>query len=79
MMGSINCAKWYWKNCPTAYHGQYQGKEGEAVLTVEVIADDQLLIWHYFLGMPVCANDINVWKASTLSNKIADRTYLPSL
>ena len=79
MMGSIDCAKWYWKNCPTAYHGQYQGKEGEAALTVEVIADDQLWIWHYLFGMPDCANDINVLEASTLSTKIADGTYPPSL
>ena len=77
MLGSIDCSKWRWKNCPTAYHGQYEGKEGEPALTLEIIADDTLWIWHAFFGMPGCANDINVLEASTLSNKIADCTYPP--
>ena len=25
-IGSIDCQHWQWKNCPTAYHGQYIGK-----------------------------------------------------
>ena len=25
-IGSIDCQHWTWKNCPTAYHGQYIGK-----------------------------------------------------
>ena len=42
MLGSIDCCKWTWKNCPTAYHGQYQVKEGVPPVTLEVIADDRL-------------------------------------
>ena len=79
MIGSIDCSKWFWKNCPTALHGQYEGKEGKPALTIEVIADDQLWIWHSFFGTPGCANDINVLEASTLSNKIADCTYPPPI
>ena len=75
MLGSIDCCKWTWKNCPTAHHGQYQGKEGVAAMTLEAIADDRLWIWHMFFGMPGCANDINVLDASPLSNKMAEGKY----
>ena len=75
IIGSIDCAKWWWKNCPTAYHGQYKGKEGVAAVTLECIADDQLWIWHLFFGMPGSANDINVLESSTLSKKIANGPY----
>ena len=79
ILGSIDCCKWYWENCPTAHHGQFQGKEGTPVLILEANADDSLWIWHSFFGMPGCANDINVLNASSLCNKIADGSYPPPL
>eukprot|EP00171_Calliarthron_tuberculosum_P003341 IDg3341t1 len=59
MLGSIDCCKWKWKNCATALHGQYEGKEAVPAVTLEAIADDTLWIWHSFFGMPGSANDIN--------------------
>jgi len=79
MMRSIDCCKWLWKNCPTAYHGQYEGKEGVPAVTIEAIADDCLWFWHVFFGMPGCANAINVLDASPLSNKMSDGSYPPSV
>lgn len=79
MLGSIDCCKWRWKNCPTALHGQYQGKEGVPTVTLEAIADDRLYIWHMFFGMSGCNNDINVVEASTLTNKIASGEYPPAV
>lgn len=75
MLGSIDCCKCIWKNCPTAPHGQHKGKEGAPTLTMEAVADDRLRIWHMFLGMPGLNNDVNVFDASPLQNKIADGVY----
>lgn len=74
-IGSIDCCKWEWKNCPTALHGQYEGKEGVPTITLEAIADETLWIWHAFFGMPGCLNDINVLDASPLFNRIASGEY----
>ena len=75
MTGSIDCANWVWKNCPTAYHGQYQGKKEVPAVTLECIADDQLSIWHFLFGTPGSANHNNVLESSNLSDKIANGTY----
>lgn len=77
MLGSMDCSKWKWKACPTAWQGQYRGKEKVSTVTLEAIADESLWIWHAFFGMPGCLNDINVIEASPLSEKIASGTYPP--
>lgn len=79
MFGSIDCAKWKWKNCPTYLKGQYEGKESTPTVTMECIADDRLWIWHMFFGMPGGANDINVLNASTLQNKTINGSYPPAI
>lgn len=75
MLGSIDCCKWKWKNCPTAYHGQYRGKEKVPTITMEAIADDRLYYWHAFFGVAGCNNDITVLEASPLLSKISTGTY----
>lgn len=75
MLGSIDCSKWAWKNCPTAYHGQYKGKEQIPTITLEAIADDRLYIWHAFFGIPGCNNDITVFDSSTIPGKMASGEY----
>lgn len=77
MLGSIDCSKWRWKNCPTAFHGHYKGKEKTPAVTLEAIVDRSMWIWHAFFGMPGCLNDINVVEASPLSEKISSGTYPP--
>lgn len=46
-------------------------------MRLEVIADDELWVWHSVFGMPGCANDINIWEASTQCEKIANGSYPP--
>lgn len=79
MLGSIDCCKWEWKNCPVGWHGQYEGKEGSPTVTLEAIADSTLWIWHAFFGMPGSCNDINVVEASPLVTKISTGAFPPPL
>ena len=66
MVGSVDCMHWEWKNCPAAWRGQYQGRDGKATLVLEAVADRDLWIWHAFFGMPGSYNDINVLYRSPL-------------
>jgi Plant transposon protein len=74
-IGSIDCSKWRWKNCPKAWSGQLTGKERVPTLTIEAVADDRLWIWHLFFGMPGSANDISVLDSSPLMNSILEEKY----
>lgn len=77
MLGSIDCSKWRWRQCPTAWQGQCREKEKVSTVTLEAIADESLWIWHAFFGMPGCLNDINVVEASPLIHNIASGMYPP--
>ncbi|KAL5572986.1 hypothetical protein UlMin_022583 [Ulmus minor] len=52
MLGSLDCMHWKWKNCPTAWAGQYAGRSGSPTIILEVVADYDLWIWHAFFGLP---------------------------
>lgn len=66
MLGSLDCCHWEWKNCPTAWAGQYKGKEKKPTIVLEAVASYDLWIWHAFFGMPGSTNDINVLERSPL-------------
>jgi hypothetical protein len=60
MLGSLDCMHWKWKNCPSAWHGQFKGKEKAPSIILEAVATYDLWIWHAFFGLPGTLNDINV-------------------
>ncbi|XP_021716643.1 protein ALP1-like [Chenopodium quinoa] len=60
MIGSIDCMHWEWKNCPMAWKAQYAGRNKNATLILEAVADQDLWIWHAFFGIPGSCNDLNV-------------------
>jgi hypothetical protein len=60
MLGSIDCMHWEWRNCPTAWRGQFCGRNGRASMILEAVATYDLWIWHAFFGMPGTNNDVNV-------------------
>jgi hypothetical protein len=66
MFVSIDCMHWTWKNCPVAWQGQFQDKDGLRSVILEAVADQSLWIWHAFFGMPGGNNDINVLDHSPL-------------
>jgi len=71
MLGSLDCMHWRWKNCPTAWAGQYAGRSGKPTIILEIIADYDLWIWHAYFGMPGSNNDINVLERSHLFANLA--------
>ena len=51
-VGSVDCMKIEWENCPKVLKGQfYNPKDSKlAVLSVEGWCDRDLYIWHWFIG-----------------------------
>ncbi|XP_057777882.1 uncharacterized protein LOC130996602 [Salvia miltiorrhiza] len=72
MLGSIDCMHWEWKNCPTAWAGQYAGRNGKATIILEAVASQDLWIWHAFFGTPGSRNDINVLEQSPVFKDILE-------
>ncbi|KAH9687360.1 nuclease [Citrus sinensis] len=78
MLGSLDCMHWKWKNCPTAWAGQYDGRSGTPAIILEVVADYDLRIWHAHFGLPDSKNDINVLEASHLFANLASGIAPPA-
>ncbi|XP_013695575.2 putative nuclease HARBI1 isoform X1 [Brassica napus] len=70
MIGSIDCMHWEWKNCPTAWKGQYSRGSGKPTIVLEAVASYDLWIWHAFFGPPGTLNDINVLDRSHVFDDI---------
>ncbi|KAL1209355.1 Protein ALP1-like [Cardamine amara subsp. amara] len=70
MIGSIDCMHWEWKNCPTAWKGQYTLGSGKPTIVLEAVASQDLWIWHAFFGPPGTLNDINILDRSPVFDDI---------
>uniref|UniRef100_A0A0D3CXB4 DDE Tnp4 domain-containing protein n=1 Tax=Brassica oleracea var. oleracea TaxID=109376 RepID=A0A0D3CXB4_BRAOL len=70
MIGSIDCMHWEWKNCPTAWKGQYTRGSGKPTIVLEAVALQDLWIWQAFFGPPGTLNDINVLDRSPVFDDI---------
>jgi len=66
MFGSLDCTHVEWKNCPTAWHGMFKGKEKKASIVIEAVASQDLWIWQSYIGTPGSNNDINIVNKSAL-------------
>ena len=78
MLGSLDCMHWKWKNCPTAWAGQYAGRSGSPTIILEAVADYDLWIWHAYFGLPGTNNDINVLESSHLMSNLTQGIAPPA-
>ncbi|SAL96806.1 hypothetical protein [Absidia glauca] len=74
MLGSLDCMHWEWKNCPSAWHVQFKGKEKKPSIILEAVASYDLWIWYAFFGLPGTLNDINVLDRSHLLQDLTSGT-----
>ena len=71
-VGSIDCMKYIWKNCPNEENGQFHNPNSNKLPTIqcEGWCDHDRYIWHWFSGRPGTNNDLNVLAHSPLFQKI---------
>ena len=78
MIGSVDCMHWEWKNCPTAWKGQYYRGSGKPTIVLEAFASYDLWIWQAFFGLPGTLNDIKVLDRSPVFDDII-QGYAPNV
>ena len=76
-MGSLDCSHWEWRNCPKAFAGMYQNRHGKRSVVMETVCDEDLWIWHLFVGCPGSHNDLNVMHVSPLYLSVTNGEWPP--
>ncbi|GJU20000.1 ALP1-like protein isoform X1 [Tanacetum coccineum] len=61
MIGSIDCTKWPWAQCPQAYRAQFSRCDSgsEPFILLEAVASQDLWIWHAFFEWVVLMKSIS--------------------
>ena len=75
MIGSLDCMHVFWRCCPVAWQGAFQGKSGSPSIVLEAVIDYSLWIWHAAFCFPGSLNDINIWEQSPLLAMFTDGTF----
>ncbi|GJY57148.1 ALP1-like protein [Tanacetum coccineum] len=62
MLGSLDCTDWGWFGCPYDFKAQYVKRNHgpNPFILLEVVASQDLWIWHAFFGVVGLNNDINL-------------------
>jgi hypothetical protein len=75
MLGSMDCMHTYWKNCPKAWQGSFNGKAKGPTIVLEAVADHYLWFWHASYGYAGALNDLNILNKSPLMEAMTDGTF----
>ncbi|XP_021810356.1 uncharacterized protein LOC110753715 [Prunus avium] len=70
VIGSINCMHWQWKNCPTAWQGDYGNRKRQKSIILEAVAGFDTWVWHAFFEVARSQNDLNVLGQSPVFNDV---------
>nr|GEU89861.1 putative Gag-polypeptide of LTR copia-type [Tanacetum cinerariifolium] len=72
MLGSLDCTDWEWFDCSHAFIAQYVKRDhgSNPFILFEVVASQDLWIWHAFFSVAGSNNDINVLYQSPLFNDL---------
>ena len=76
-MGSLDCSHWDWSNWPKAFAGMYHNRNGKRTVVMETVCDEELWIWHLFVGCPGSQNDLNAMHASPLYLSVTEGEWPP--
>jgi Plant transposon protein len=60
MVGLLDCSHMYWNNCPKAWQGSSQGKEGKPTVVLEALCNYHMFFWHASYGYAGYVNDIYI-------------------
>jgi len=60
-------------------HGQYQGKSMKRSIVMETVADKDMHLWHFYIGLPGAMNDLNVMAFSPLFQSILAGSFPPPI
>jgi hypothetical protein len=72
---NLDCMHQFWKNCPKAWQGHFQGGKGKPTIVLEAASDYNLWFWHVACSFPGTMNDINVWEISNLMMQFIYKKY----
>jgi hypothetical protein len=75
MFGSLDCSHTYWKNCPKAWQGSYEGKENRPSIVLEAICDYHLFFWHASYGYAGTMNDLNILCLSPFQDRLVNGQF----
>ena len=75
MMGSLDGMHTFWKNCPVAWQGDFNGAKGKPSIVLEAACDHHLWFWHTSYGYAGTMNDINIMNISHLQQGFLNGTF----